>query len=147
MLDYMFNIKFGTKSDTPISTQIAVVKCFERYLKGKYESHVAPQVVEKLCEIITIDELDADVLKATSLGLIRPMFNARFTTNISKEARRKAAFIIADYPKKVIDLLANVAIGDSWISTLAIMVHKFDEKKLRSDIRDHEDLNLKIKKT
>ena len=68
------------------------------------------------------------------------MFNVRFTAHISKEARRKAAFTIADYPKKVIDLLANVAIGDSWISTLAIMVHKFDEKKLRSDIREHRIL-------
>ena len=70
------------------------------------------------------------------------MFNVRFTAHISKEARRKAAFTIADYPKKVIDLLANVAIGDSWISTLAIMVHKFDEKKLRSDIREYRILNF-----
>ena len=50
MLDYMFNIKFGV-SNTPISTQIAAAKCFERYLKGKYESHVAPQVRVELFSI------------------------------------------------------------------------------------------------
>ena len=133
MLDYLLKMRFG--ESTPIATQVTTVKCYERYLKGKHESPLAPDVIEKLNEIIVIEELDETVLKAASMALIRPIYNVKFTGKISKDARRTAAFASADYPDKLIKLLHNVAVADTWLSVLAIMVSRMEEKRARVDIR------------
>ena len=134
MLDYLLKINFT--ASTPIPTQLATVKCYERHLRGRHESHIAPNVIDKLSEIIESDDLDEKVKLAASLAIARPIGGAKFIGRVSKTARRTAAFTIADYPAKITKHMGQVSISASWLSVAALILARSDEKKIKTEFRN-----------
>ena len=133
MLDYLLKINFN--ASTPISTQLASIKCYERYLRGRHESHMVPSVIDKLCEVIVTDDLDEKVKLAASLAIVRPIGGAKSVGRLSKAARRTAAFAIADYPAKITKLMGQVNISASWLSVAALIFARSEEKKIKTEFR------------